>query len=218
MRILNLGVVATALLVVSSARATNIAGDYVGGGTTQNFADATGYFFTPSVTIDVVDLGYYSNTGAALSGDHNVGIFATDGTELASALIPAGSGTYVAGTVGGTWMVGISDLFLTGGTEYYIMADNNTADTYAYGTGAVTYDPSITWNGFGSTSGPGIASSVATNFGGVSGNLGPNFEFNSTAIPEPGTAALMVSAAALLFGGRRWLRRVSNPRADVAGL
>lgn len=195
------------MLLVSSARATNIVGDYVGGGTTQNFTDATGYFFTPNVTIDVSEMGYYSNSGGALGGAHNVGIFTVGGTELASALIPAGSaGTYVAGTVGGTWMVAISDIILSGGTQYYIMADNNTADTYAYGTGAVIYDPSISWNGYGSTSGPSITSSVATNFGGVSGNLGPNFGF--TATPEPGTAALMFSAAALLFGGRRWLRKV----------
>jgi hypothetical protein len=78
----NLGLtIGTALLLVPSAWGT-VAGDYVGGWTTNHFADATGYWFTPNVTIDVVDLGYYSNTGAGLASSHNVGIFTAGGRSL----------------------------------------------------------------------------------------------------------------------------------------
>lgn len=206
MRFLNLTVVATTLLLASNAGATNIAGDYAGGGTTANFTNATGYWFTTNEAIDVTALGYYSNSGGGLTDVHNVGLFTAGGGELALALVPAGTaGTFIAGTVGGTWTVAIADTILSASTQYYILADNNTTDTFVFG-GGVTYDPAITWNSYGDAPGTTVTSGIPSMPGGSLGNLGPNFAFG--AIPEPGTAALMVSAAALLFGTRRWLRKV----------
>jgi hypothetical protein len=209
MRLFKLSVtIGAALLLVSSARATNIAGDYTGGGSETTFPNATGYWFTPKITIDVIDLGYYSPTGAGLASSHNVGIFTAGGTELVSALIPLGTAaTFVAGTVGGTWTEAVAGTILTAGTEYYILADNNTNDSFVFGNGAVVYNSAITWNSFGDAPGPTITSGIPTMPGGLSGNLGPNFQFNAAAIPEPGTAALMLSAAAVLLGGRRLFAR-----------
>jgi hypothetical protein len=206
MRFLMLG---TALLLISSSWGASIAGDYVGGGSSNTFADATGYYFTPNVSIDVVDLGYYSPTGAGLNSLHDVGIFSTGGTELVSAVIPAGSaGTFVAGTVGGTWTEAVASTILSAGTQYYILADNNVNDSYVFGSGAVIYNSAIAWNGFAQAATNSITS-VSVNDGGLPGNLGPNFLFTTSAVPEPGTAGLMLSAAALLLGGRRlFLRRI----------
>jgi hypothetical protein len=207
MRLLKFSVIiGAALVLVSSARATNIAGDYTGGGTVNTFTDATGYWFTPNVTIDVIDLGYYSHTGAGLASSHNVGIFTAGGTELVSALIPLGTAaTFVAGTVGGTWTEAVAGTILTAGTQYYILADNNVNDSFVFGSGAVVYNSAITWNSFGDAPGTTITSGIPSMPGGLPGNLGPNFQFN--AIPEPGTAGLMLCAAALLIGGRRLLPR-----------
>jgi hypothetical protein len=122
-------------------------------------------------------------------------------------LIPLGTaGTFVAGTVGGTWTEAVASTILSAGTQYYILADNNTNDSFVYGSGAVVYNSAITWNSFGDAPGATITSGVPDMPGGQAGNLGPNFLF-ITATPEPSTAALMLSAAVFLIGGRRFLRK-----------
>jgi hypothetical protein len=142
-----------------------------------------------------------------LTSLHDVGIFTTGGAELVSGVVPAGTaGTFVAGTVGGTWTVAVASTILSAGTQYYIVADNEASDGYVFGTGAVTFNSAITWNGYAQSATNSITSATVNN-GGVPGDLGPNFQFTTSAVPEPGSAALMLSAAALLLGGRRFLRK-----------
>jgi hypothetical protein len=200
----NAGLTAAAFLIASSAYGAALYGDYAGGGVVTTFESATGYWFTPTVDVDVVDLGYYDLTGGGLGGAHNVGIFLADGTSVVSALIPSGTAaTLAAGTVGGTRIESITATLLTAGTQYYLLADNNTADSFVFG-GGVTFDSLITWNSFGDAPGPSITSGIPSEPGGSQGNLGGNFEFvAASAVPEPGSMLMMLSGAALLVGLRR---------------
>jgi hypothetical protein len=183
----------------TAARA-EVAADYLGGGTENNFPNATGYFFTPTVNVTVSELGYYDHDGAGLAESHDVGIFlASDASTVVTTTIPTGVTNYVAGTVDGTDFEPVSPTVLTGGTEYYIEADNNDIDTFAFGTGAVVYAPEITWDGFGDSASNSIFDTVINN-GGLPGNLGPNFIYS---VPEPASASLLSVAGLSLLARRR---------------
>ena len=73
-------------------------------------------------------------------------------------------------------------------------ADNFSIDRYVFGTGAVTFAPAIIWRGVVDGTSNSIHSTPGF-FGGLPGNLGPNF-----IIPAPGAAGLL---AVGLFAHRR---------------
>ena len=78
-------------------------------------------------------------------------------------------------------------------TPYYILANNFQTDRFVFGTGAVIFDPRITWNGIADAPANNINWPLVTNRGGTPGNLGPNFRFvhvAATPVPEPSTLAL----------------------------
>jgi FlaG/FlaF family flagellin (archaellin) len=192
-----------AMVMIFPVQAGTIAADYLGGGTESNYPWATGYFFTPNVNLSVTDLGYYDHGTLGLTDSHEVGIFLASGTLVVNASIPSGtSAPFVAGTVGGTRFQSVTATPLSAGTEYYIVADNNSNDTYAYGTGAVSFASQITWNGYGDSSTNTIYGSVV-NSGGARGNLGPNFRFDEAGVPEPATLALVISGLGLVLALRR---------------
>jgi hypothetical protein len=181
-----------------------IAADYLGGGSNSNFVRATGWFFTPSFNISVTSLGYYDLGALGLTDQHDVGIFLANGTLVASSLIPSGTAaTFVPGTVNGTRFVLITPTLLLGGTQYYIEADNNTTDQFAFGIGDVTFAAGITWNGFGDSNSNSIFGTV-TNSGGLPGNLGPNFQF--AAVPEPSCLILTLGFIGVIGWQRRYSR------------
>ena len=202
-RVSQVAVVAVvAALMPFSAQAVLIAGDYVGGGTLSVFGSATGYFFTPTVDLVVTDLGYYDHGDPGLADSHAVGIFLANGTAVVNTSVASGTGApFVAGTVAGTRFQSVTPTPLSAGTQYYIVADNNATDQYAFGAGAVVYAPQITWDGYGDSSTNSIFGLVEL-LGGVPGNLGPNFMYND--VPEPSTFALVISGMGLVFA---FLRR-----------
>jgi hypothetical protein len=169
---------------------TTTASLYTSGGTLGNFGNATGWYFTPNTSVIVDQLGVYDHGAAGLASSHDVGIFTASGAPVTSATVPAGlSGTLIDGSR----FVSVTPVTLNAGSQYYILGNNWQTDQFVFGTGAVVYAPQIVWNGFGDGNSNNI-NDGATNFGGVPGNLGPNFRF---AIPEPSTALLAGGVVAI---------------------
>lgn len=195
--------VAAAILSLTPARAQITASTYNGGGTIGNYPLATGYRFAPTEDIAVTALGLYDHAEAGFIDRHEVGIFrSSDLALMSSAVLASGlSGTLIDGSR----FVDVAPVTLTAGTSYYILGDQFTNDSYAYGDGAVSYAPQITWQGFVDGNAPGINAAPTFNSG-VPGNLGPNFRFRTPGgeIPEPGTLALAFTGAVPLLG---FLRR-----------
>jgi hypothetical protein len=174
-----------AALPAAALFADSTAGFYGGGGNLNNFPNATGYFFTPNVNLTVTALGIYDAGAPGFTDSHDVGIFLANGTPVTNTTLAAGLPGFAAD---GSRFLSVAPVGLTGGTQYYIEGNNWTTDQFAFGTGAVTYAPEITWNGFGDSNSNSIFGSV-TNLGGQPGNLGPNFQF--TTAPEPGSLVLL---------------------------
>lgn len=187
-----------AILTISvSANAQSTAAFYTGSaGTLSNFVNATGWRFTANINMEVTALGYYDHGDPGFRAEHHVGLFAVSnpGVSLVETTLPSGlSGTLIDGSR----FLNVSSTFLSAGTDYYLLADNNDSDQYVYDTG-VSFAPQVTWLGFtdGQTN---DIHSTPNHFGGLPGDLGPNFRFNP--VPEPATMAAL--GAGLLALARR---------------
>jgi hypothetical protein len=192
-----------AMVMIFPVQAGTIAADYLGGGTVQNYGGVVGFFFTPKVTLSVTDLGYYDHGTLGLTDSHTVGIFLASGTAVVNTSIPSGTGApFAAGTVAGTRFQSITPTTLSAGTQYYIAADNNSNDKYAFGSSAVAFASQITWDGYADSGANNIFGSIV-NAGGVNGSLGPNFRFDESGVPEPATFALVISGLGLVLALRR---------------
>jgi len=184
-------------LPITSSLADSTAGFYNGGGSRFNFDRGTGYFFTPMVDLTVTALGVFDHGTPGFVDSHDAGIFLSDGTLVASIALPSGLPGYAAD---GSRFLSIPNVSLSSGTQYYIIGNNWLTDQYAFGNGAVTYAPEITWNGFGDSDSNSIFDHV-TNLGGLPGDLGPNFQF--TVVPEPGSVTLFGLGGMILLLHRR---------------
>ncbi len=184
-------------LGAGSAGAEITASRYLGGGFEQTFVGATGWYFTPSTDIAVTQLGLLDLGDAGFIDAHQIGVFrAADDTALTVTTIASGlSGELIDGSR----FIDIAELELTGGEQYYIVADNWFNDEYAFGDGNMAFAPEIAWNGYASSPLNDIFNEVE-NIGGREGNLGPNFRFR--VVPAPGSA-IVLAGAGLAWGRRR---------------
>lgn len=191
---------ALGMVVSGFAVGQNTASFYAGGGIEQGFNGATGWQFTVNAVLNVNMLGYYDLGADGLGDDHNVGLFdsANPGVALATAVIPAGTG---ATLIDGTRFVGISAVQLNPGTSYYLLADNNTLDNYAYANGIVTFSPEVNWTSYSYTVANDILDASVLHPGGLAGNLGPNFRYGI--VPEPASMAVLGMGALALIRRRK---------------
>lgn len=201
-RIINKWVVAVtfagAAMAPLAASAATMAGDYLGVGFSGLFSRATGYEFTMNSTVTVTALGVFDFGADGLSDRHQVGIFRkSDNSPVVNTFIGAGTASaLVAGTVDGSRF---EDAFavLNAGESYYILADNFSSDRFVFGTGAVVYNPAVTWGGFVDASTNSIFSTPTFFGGGQPGNLGPNFLFvEGTTVPVPASVFLVLLGVA----------------------
>jgi PEP-CTERM motif/Domain of unknown function (DUF4082) len=142
--------------------------------------------------VQVTSLGWWDATPAdPLAAAHEVGIWSSTGTLLASVTVQPGDAL-----TGSFRYAAIAPITLTGGSTYIIGGRDLLADgdIYASASSALVMDPSITF-------GQAARSDAGTGFvfpgiltANSGGRFGPNFML--TAVPEPSTYALMLMGVA----------------------
>jgi hypothetical protein len=169
-----------------------------------------GFVFTTNVPLTVTSLGYFDDGGDGFASAHTVGIYDDSGALIYSIVLDAGT----IETLDGQFRYrSIVPIVLAAGKTYTIAATTGgAADGWAYGSvgGTVgkellglTVDPSITIAGdasrFDDVSGASLQYPVA-HFD-YTLYAGPNFiataSSGGSAVPEPGTLALVLTGSAL---------------------
>jgi len=199
LRLRSLFVVAVVGVGAVAAHAQSTASFYNGGGTQSTFGNATGWAFQVTTAVNVVELGYYDHGDPGFADRHTVGIFevSNPGVALVETTLPAGT---VAPLTDGSRFQSVTSTLLSAGVSYYILADNNGTDQFAYGSGAVTYAPEVTWLNYTDGVSNDIHDGVNQNSG-LPGNLGPNFRF--TPVPEPASICAIAAGLGLLARRRK---------------
>ncbi len=174
----------TALIAAAlpGARAADVAMTVTSpGGVNGTVYSTQGWSFTPSKNLLVSQLGVYDVYGDGLGQAHAVGLWTSGGSLLASATVPAGTGSMM---IAGTRFVDITGTLLSKGQTYVIGAyyldgtDGILVNTY--NGNVFAYDPKV-------TSGTGRA--AINQFSGLGfpdlspagERLGPNFMFTVAA-------------------------------------
>ena len=186
---------AAAGLVATPASAQNApAYAIAGSGFFGNDSSVTvGFIFTATQNVALTALGFHDQQLNGLANAHDIGLFSTSGTLLASATVAAGT---AAPLIGEYRYVDLASAFtLLAGTSYVLAAHTFGADGYRYGGAAtLSLDPRLT-----------VPAGAGVHQYGTGLNF-PNtvyYDFYATpnmllaaAVPEPGTWALMIAGLA----------------------
>lgn len=156
---------------------------------TQNFT--VGWQFTVTSPVTVTELGYYDpNPKGKLKSNHDVGIFASDGTLLLSTTISAGKHT----TEDDFAFVAVPSFILADGT-YVIGGDSfDSDDPFIFSASSLSPIPQITLGETGLFTFGSVFTLPTSNEPGAT-YMGPDFEVASVAsVPESSTFAMLFCA------------------------
>lgn len=157
-----------------------------------------GYSFVANTAQNAIGLGAYDFGHDGFAMNHEVGLWDSMGTLIATTTVTSGSTL-----IGDFRYSSISAVMLNAGATYYVgAADFGAGETYGI-YGNVTTAPGITYSNSAFAFGGGLL--LPSSVGPVNGYYGGNVLLG--AVPEPETYAMMFSGLGLLAAMRRRQRR-----------
>jgi hypothetical protein len=158
-----------------------------------------GYTFTVTSAGTVDALGYFDDgSQSSLTETHDVGLYSSGGTLLASAVVTSSTGTQN----GFFDYVSISGVALVAGQSYEVVGTSGLADPYSFNPTGFTTASNITYGEDIYNLGDTLAF-ASTSDAGTNGYYGANFEENlggGSAVPEPSSLALLGTGLAGAVG------------------
>ena len=190
---------------VRSAQASPIVGLTISNDGTAGLPGFTnlGYSFVANAATSVVSLGVWDQDGDGLLRSHEVGLWASDQTLLANAVVGAGT----AGLLdSGFRFTDISPVLLAAGHTYYVAAlfTGPGDDNFAYDPTSVLTAPQITYDSRRFV--PSMVLAFPALVGSptfTTGYWGGNVRLDTQPVPEPTTMVLLGSGLAAVFSRRR---------------
>jgi hypothetical protein len=166
--------------------------DNMTGETLINPPFTLGFEFTANTALNVTALGLFDDSQDGMAERHEIGLFDSGGTLLASTILGAGTAAPLTNQFR---YADIAPVTLTAGQNYRIGAVfASGADPLIFPGAASNFatDPGVTFVAarfaFGST----LADPTISG-GDLPSYFGPNFKIGTSAVPEPGTYALIAS-------------------------